>query len=969
MKKYFLAFLSVLLLVIMACDKPIITTNKIKEVLKDEFNIDLEMKITESIELPSSVIIENKIIRLTYESDKPEILSNNGILVLPNETTIVTILVINSFNSLTFELTFIIVVDDLPTIEYITSYLKTNFNIYDNMSTYTDLILPNSILHNDENIFLNYESSDVKYFSNTGVVTTPLVDTNIQLTISTDKTVDIIINITILTNITSSMIENMIKSIFTLPIREDVDLPSSINIGNYKIELFYLSTNQSVFSNQGEYLFPLNDEIVEFIITYTHTPILSETLTINLQVMGFINNIEDTIIERYEINQKDLYPLLIINEKTIVINWFLDDELLEDCKLPNENISAILSVEYSFDSYTSSKLELGEITITKQITIQQIIDKIFQLTIIPDIVRENLYLPTTLTIDEKQYNFSWVSSHQNVINTIGEVIRPTEDTVVSLSIRINLNNQGNTVYLVKTVTVRPVSDLDIIDELFEFINLPSSTYQNIALIKIFDDVTCTWTSSHPSIINSNGIVAVVLSSVFVTLNLAAKYNGNTYYKTYMVEVIPQPTEVSLVKVLDSIRIPRTIIGPLPLFTEYKYGVSAVWESSLPDIVNSNGEVNLSNQIHNVTLTVTLTLNNQSMSREFNSETLIKQVFMGNNHIFLERANQIDLSSSPNLEFVNGRVSLKANQTEGMYESEVFETSNFTRLVGSFSCTLVAGATAELEVRVRQNGVWSMYFTYGRFGMEKNNRCPTGQQDTVARLATDELLPSSSSGANAFQYKITLRRSTTNIVSPGLSLVANTLSLINYGGFSVDISNCPDYVLYDVPVLIQTDVPSIGSIICSATSSAMLLKYKGENYSHIDTLEHRHIAEIVRDWNYGYGNWSYNAMGMGAYGYDAYIMTTTGWNEIMYHLATVGPVGASVRGNILETGGASYNTNGHLIVIRGYRIENGQTYVIVNDPYMTSGTTGGAFKGRGFCEFTLATFNNIQSPSKVVYVIE
>jgi hypothetical protein len=269
----------------------------------------------------------------------------------------------------------------------------------------------------------------------------------------------------------------------------------------------------------------------------------------------------------------------------------------------------------------------------------------------------------------------------------------------------------------------------------------------------------------------------------------------------------------------------------------------------------------------------------------------------------------------------------------------------------------------MEVRIRVGSSWSKYFTYGVWGLGNNNYCTKGQTDTVAYLNEDTITPKGGVG-NAFQYRITLKRTAASILSPKFSLAANTLVIAGIT-YTPDTSSLPDYILYDVPILIQTDVPVIGGSICSPTTATMLLKYKGENFTAYDTYEHRYIANLFKDYaNNIYGSWSYCTIGIGAYGYDAYVQSMASWEEMQLHLATVGPIGVSIAGSKNPL----YSAGGHLILARGYRVVNGETFVICNDPYITASTTGIAGL-RGYYEYPLATFLNFWNNSKITYVVE
>ena len=137
---------------------------------------------------------------------------------------------------------------------------------------------------------------------------------------------------------------------------------------------------------------------------------------------------------------------------------------------------------------------------------------------------------------------------------------------------------------------------------------------------------------------------------------------------------------------------------------------------------------------------------------------------------------------------------------------------------------------------------------------------------------------------------------------------------------------------------------------------MLLKYKGFDFTGKGyDYEHEYMANLVADRGHNnptYGNWSYNMITAGAFGVNAYVGRMYSWDEVKEYLANKGPLGASIAGYF-----GTYSTNGHLIVVRGYREENGNTTVICNDPA----------KKNTYYEVTLATFMNCWR--NVVYIVE
>ena len=139
---------------------------------------------------------------------------------------------------------------------------------------------------------------------------------------------------------------------------------------------------------------------------------------------------------------------------------------------------------------------------------------------------------------------------------------------------------------------------------------------------------------------------------------------------------------------------------------------------------------------------------------------------------------------------------------------------------------------------------------------------------------------------------------------------------------------------------------------------MLLKYKGEDFSQYDQYEHRYIANLFKDYgNDMFGNWVYCTVGMSSYGYDAYVARMYSIDELVKHLATVGPVGLSVKGQ-MTSNEKDYYTAGHLLVCVGYRYDvNGNLILLCNDPNVPN----------VYCEYTEQVMKNTWR--YVAYIIE
>ncbi len=336
-----------------------------------------------------------------------------------------------------------------------------------------------------------------------------------------------------------------------------------------------------------------------------------------------------------------------------------------------------------------------------------------------------------------------------------------------------------------------------------------------------------------------------------------------------------------------------------------------------------------------------------MSRKFSAINLIddsKVMFEGNRENVVLDSDVIKL------------VDLKK---EGFIESEEIDCDSFSKMVCSWVAITDENRTVEVMVRVRVNSKWSKYFTYGNWGLGKRNYYEN-DEDEVAEIYVDEIYIKNDMKADAVQYKVILRAEGKD--SPLLKYVCVMLhSNVNNYEYQSDNTSLPKIVEYNVPRLNQNVVPEIGEEICSASTTCMLLKYFGFDFSEFDEFEHRYMASLVIDPGHTestYGNWAFNTAVIGAFGLKAHTYGMTGWEELKHHLATVGPVGASIKGH---TG--YYKTPGHLLVVIGYKIVDGETFVVCNDPYVNSRYGEGLFVR---CEYPLEVFMNFWR--KVVYYV-
>jgi hypothetical protein len=391
-----------------------------------------------------------------------------------------------------------------------------------------------------------------------------------------------------------------------------------------------------------------------------------------------------------------------------------------------------------------------------------------------------------------------------------------------------------------------------------------------------------------------------------------------------------------------------------------------WSSSNHEVMDEYGHVIQADEDTIVQLEATVHTEKYSKTITFEVKVMKKEVISSwiKAHQYVKYAKDLDPSRFNQVRLVNEKLELVDGKLEGTYESDQVESTPFTKMVGSWSAISSADATVELQVRVMVDGQWSKYLSYRAWGFGQNN-FSLNSSDHIAKTSIDEIVILNDKQAQKFQYKVILKRNDMSALSPKLDLVSFALTIPEYQ-YKPNVDDLPRFFDYEVPMLNQQRVPDIGSSICSPTSAAMLLLYKGHDLYQEDELPHRYTAGLFRDYGANiYGNWVFNTVGISSFNEKAYVGMMYSFEELMRHLVEVGPVAASVSGDM-----GLYQTGGHLIVVRGYRItDDGDIFVIVNDPNINE-RFGNDDQGNPlfvYYEFPLETFMNTWKG--IVYIVE
>jgi Peptidase_C39 like family len=253
---------------------------------------------------------------------------------------------------------------------------------------------------------------------------------------------------------------------------------------------------------------------------------------------------------------------------------------------------------------------------------------------------------------------------------------------------------------------------------------------------------------------------------------------------------------------------------------------------------------------------------------------------------------------------------------------------FTELIPSWNAVTPAGSSVTVEVRVKQVGGWTRWYSFGTWMSQDGRSSLNGQQDAAASVSTDTL--KLKAPAAAYQYRVTLRGAAT------LSLLAFTTSIPATSTKGPLTRPAPSDraawgKVLNVPARSQMIYPGGGENWCSPTSTSMILAYWGIEVSVPQA------ARATYDKAYdGTGNWSFNAAYAGSQGLRAYVARLPGLAAAEAYITAGIPLAVSLGWKPGELPGAPIPaSSGHLMVLVGFDAAGDP---VLNDPAAASNET-------------------------------
>lgn len=647
--------------------------------------------------------------------------------------------------------------------------------------------------------------------------------------------------------------------------------------------------------------------------------------------IDILTDLSNTILLPEETSENLILPSEFeYNNQIISAQWISEDESIIS------NVGTIFATNETNYVSLMLVLTLNESQITKSFNItvlpldnaviaKEILDKIS----IPSTTDNHLTLDLFIKFQDKNYKISWKSNDENIMTSRGKIYFDTIERIVILTATINY--EGSTYSKDFNIKVLPFNT-DVMTNFLNQITIPSNTSSSIELPSKAtinsNNFEIQWQSSNEAILDNSGNISIVTSDTEVTLKATMILDNVSVSKDFLIVVNKTDENIISDLIYDIIKVPTVVTSNIFLPTNLGNNLVGTWKSNNDDIISTDGVINNTISIpQKTTLTFEIKIGDKLMT--FNFDTTIQPIkhFIMNN-IFDGELDNLFVNNEGKLEITDGKLL-------GTYYSKEIQTHQFSEAVATWCAITSEVATCELFVSLKINNTFSEYITYGEWGLGLKNGS-TDQSNNLIKLVDDEIKILNNKYADGLKFKLVLKRKSEFDKSPIVSLVTFALNLVNYT-YDVDSSLLKQSVKYDVPKLYQHDVPTIGNSICSITSSTMLLKYKGYNFTDKNPLEHEYLASIFYDYgNKIYGNWVFNCVGMSSYGERAYVKRFFSVNEFLYSLQEVGPMAASIKGTVkyyslTQNKSSSYTSAGHLLVVTGYEITPSATYIFINDP--------------------------------------
>lgn len=265
------------------------------------------------------------------------------------------------------------------------------------------------------------------------------------------------------------------------------------------------------------------------------------------------------------------------------------------------------------------------------------------------------------------------------------------------------------------------------------------------------------------------------------------------------------------------------------------------------------------------------------------------------------------------------LALAPGATSGTLTGKALKVPAFDELVPSWNAVTPGAGSVTLEVRAQTPSGWSRWFSFGTWQSGEGRSSLNGQRDGAGQVLTDTLRLTSK--ATAYQYRVTLRGTGTNV----RLLAFNTSDRTRRSeGLGQPGDRSAWGRVVDVPKRSQMLYPDGGEVWCSPTSVSMILAQHGVNV----TVPQAARGTFDRAYN-GTGNWPFNAAYAGSLGLRAFVTRLPSLAEAERYTGAGVPLAVSLGWKKGELPGAPISSSdGHLMVLVGFDAAGNP---VLNDP--------------------------------------
>lgn len=555
------------------------------------------------------------------------------------------------------------------------------------------------------------------------------------------------------------------------------------------------------------------------------------------------------------------------------------------------------------------------------------LNEAFTLLKIPDETYLDLPIPKTFEYKGATIEVTMIPQKDDIISSEGKILK--RDKVYSLVLDFYLTQKDTQITISKRVTL--IGD----EEYKRFLtvtDLPKEHKGYLSIPQSFRDKKLDWQISD-SIIDSAGAITRPITEDHVVDFTLNRQGYPTVKKT--VKLLKMTSQEMINDTLNHFTVPNLIYDNQEIDFKLRYGLKGTLISGDEDLYKiENNKVQVLKSEKTQSL-LKLEIDKQMKAYEVN---VMKQP-----NLIVDK--KLDGTYTDVVKTSEGFLKLDENKNLGTWVSPEYDTLNFRKVLVSWITTTDKTNSVEVFIRgYNSRNEWSKWFSFGEWGLGRVNKSRPYEEDNTSGFVfeTEWMHRLNSVNVSKVQLKVILKKE--KEVSPVLRGVAMTFIFDEDIVHEISVKDLPNKKVYEVPKLYQRSVPEIGNIICSPTSSTMLLMYKGHKIeewakdpnnitSYDKNFPHGNFARYTQDHVTAgfYGNWVYNTAAISGFNEFSYVVAYTSLNGLVNHLAKIGPVAISVTGKIVGESGIVWSTDGHLLVIKGYEYVGDKLYFIANDP--------------------------------------